>query len=221
MADVVEWVFYHPPKSQSFGHGSRFRDTSKTWSVTKTFLADFTTAGAPAAIELTCRGPGQWLSADAAGKRITEAEAAFGPPSHGDAINGAKWDLGVDCLEDAVAFECDTTKPTSGGLAPSRLHFNFHFRWKAPWNDPDVKGLGDSRLALHISDGSMLIQPGFVFLSSLESVSFREQLLGMESATPFRFSDANFKRWLIPLSGKSAGRYLRPPKDWRKSWNAN
>jgi hypothetical protein len=189
--------------------------------VTKAFLSDFTDAVEPSEIELSCRAPDRWLQAEVADKRFAEARRLFGPPTRGDAATGAIWEVNPDHLEAAVSFELAAHKVLKDSLPPSWLHFNYYFRWRSPWAGEDVKGLGDSGIALHFSGSSVLIQPHFVFHASLESPEFREQLLQMEAAVPFRFSDAHFRRWLIPRSGTSAGRYLKPPKDWRRGWRVS
>jgi hypothetical protein len=158
----------------------------------------------------------QWLSADIAERRQADAARLFGSPTRGDPTNGVSWESSADRLEDAVEFELSATKPANA-LGASRLHFNYGFRWRSPWSDADKSGFADSRSALHLNGPSVLIQPGFVFPAPLESPAFREHLLLVEPAVPFKFSDGNFKRWIIPPKGR--GRYLKPPKDWRKAWS--
>jgi hypothetical protein len=215
---LVEWVFYHPPKSSAFGHGSRFRDPQRTWECLKDFLAKLTDAEAPLEIDLSCRAASKWLREEVANARLREAETRFGAPNRSDPVNGAHWALAPEQLEDAVSFELGAAPATDDSLPPSGLHFHYRFHWRIPGQPVQAPEGGTSRLGVRLQAGAFLLQPGFVFTASLDAPAFREQLIAVEAAAPFRLSDLNFKRWLLPEDGKSNGRYLKPDRDWRKRW---
>lgn len=221
MAGVVEWVLYRPPKSMSFGHGPRLRDHRKAWTQTKSFLADLTDSSVPESISLSCRAANQWLSAAVASNRLEEASRRFGSPTTATELNGATWDLRAEQLEDAIDFEIAAPKTGENELAPSRLFFGYKFHWRTPWDRGEAGELRKSSLLVHLDGGTMLLQPHFVFLASIESTAFREQLTAVEHAAPFKFSDRHFKRWVFTLKRGNAGRVLKAPKNWRESWRTN
>jgi hypothetical protein len=134
-----------------------------------------------------------------AASRREQAIAEFGPPNSDNRENGAKWKLDSTRLDDAVAFEASGPKSEDGRLDPSQLYVHFRFRWRPPWAGNGNEALG-------------------VFLASLDSPEFREQLTALESAVPFKFNDNYFKRWVITPKRGNAGRILKAPTGWRKQW---
>lgn len=221
MADAIEWVSYHPPKSRSFGHAPRFRDKRKAWATTKSFLAEFTNPIGPPEITSGCRAPSQWLTAEVADKRRAEAQAVLGAPDREDAINGAHWVLSIDRLEDAMEFEIAGPPKQKDMLPPSDVRVSYKFRWRAPWDRPDNPSFWESGLAFDVSGGSALIQPMFVFFAPLVSNAFREQFLALEPSAPFKFNDTYFKRWIINPKRGGVGRFLKADKDWRSVWQTS
>jgi hypothetical protein len=177
-----------------------------------------TDAEAPIEIDLSCRAASKWLREEVANERLREAETRFGGPNRNDPLNGAHWTLVPEQLEEAVDFELGAASAMDDSLPPSGLHFHYRFQWRIPGAVQQASEGGASRLGVHLQAGAFLLQPGFVFTASLDSPAFREQLIAVEAAAPFRFSDLNFKRWLLPEDGKSNGRYLKPDGDWRKRW---
>lgn len=153
-----------------------------------------------------------------AASRREQAIAEFGPPNSDDRENGAKWKLDPTRLDDAVAFEASGPKSEDGRLDPSQLYVHFRFRWRPPWGGNGNEALGESGLGFHVGGQKVLLQPHFVFLASLDSPEFREQLTALESAVPFKFNDNFFKRWVITPKRGNAGRILKAPTGWRKQW---
>lgn len=150
--------------------------------------------------------------------RRAEAVAIFGAPN-GEYEKEAVWNPDASQLEKAVAFECSGPKPEEGRLDPSSVHFAYRFSWRDPWPSCAESALSQSTLGVYISGAKLFFQPNFVFVAPINSPEFREQFLSVEAAAPFKFSDANFKRWVIDTKRRNMGRHLNVDRNWRKSWS--
>lgn len=186
----------------------------------KAFVSGFTDASTPDDIELSCRFASQWLPKDIADTRHAQLRAALGAPTEEYDTN-AIWKLSADRLEDAIALEFSGPKSAKERLDPSWLHFRYRFSWRSPWNEDHERSATRSHLGVSISGARPFFQPHFVFGSTLESPQFREQLVSIEPALPFKLNDGYFKRWVINPKRGNMGRYLKADCDWRSRWVAN
>lgn len=194
----------------------------RAWQSTKDFLREFTAGPILASAELRCRPPSRWMTQAMADARRGEAITVFGPPDSDEPANGAKWTFGAAAqLDDAIAFEAAGPKSEHGRFDPSSLYAHFKFRWRTPWAGSGGEALGESGLGIDVSGRKLFLQPRFVFLSSLESPEFREHLVAIENAVPFRFNNGYFKRWVITPKRGNQGRILKVPKGWREKWTVS
>lgn len=212
-----EWAAYIPPKSRGFGHGARVRGVARGWEATKAFLSEQKDVSAPDSIELRCAAPGVYMPSELSHERKAMAVQEFGAPTRDDPINGAHWSLRENQLEAVMAFEASAPKSEKGRLDPSSLHFAYRFRWHGVLGS-GIGTLAVSNLMVWARGQKMFFQPFFKFAAALSSDEFRQEFPAIEQAAPFRFNDNYFKRWAITPKRGNAGRYLKAPSGWRRSW---
>ncbi len=226
--ETIEWLIYHPPKSVSFGHQSRPRNARKAWSLTKSFLEEFTHYELGHHRDLTCLALGESdepIDQTIMQNRIQVARSLFGPET-GDPRYHPSWNLPETLVESAIEFALDDDKFPKMPHGPTRLHFHYRFLWSEYWQASSGLGTLDgfdgsrncfSNLGVTIGGQRIFLQPMFVFPGSWQSPEIRFFLEKIELKAPFRFRDQYFKRSLPPAKKRKygRGRVYNLSKEWR------
>ena len=214
--EAAEWLIYQPPKSVSFGHQSRPRNARKAWSLTKSFLEEFTHYELGHHRDLTCLALGESdepIDQTIMQNRIQVARSLFGPET-GHPRYQPSWNLTETLVESAIEFALDDDKFPKMPHGPTRFHFHYRFLWSEYWQASSGLGTLDgfdgsrncfSNLGVTIGGQRIFLQPMFVFPGSWQSPEIRFFLEKIELKAPFRFRDQYFKRSLHSESLRSFG----------------
>lgn len=226
-----EWVVYHPPKSAAFGHRMRAKTARKAWQQIGKFLqtVEDIAVNPIEARKLTCYLPPA-TDRDIALERIREAELEFGTPNgrfesdHPHSNSSVHWNLRPDQIMQGVNFTLDDDRYPEQATGPTAFHFTYLFNWPQFPNDKADQFGNRPRNGISIWIGKstlgrgIFLQPHFEIPLAWDSPNFRAFLLEVEPQLPFKPSDSNFQRWLLPKTSKSLGRQRKLEKGWRKGW---
>jgi hypothetical protein len=196
-------IFYHPPKSSSFGHATTPRNPTLGWRRTLAFLDEVTECTLRPDIELRIRCHPQWSDPTLIAECIGAATAQFGEPSQSDGDLNKVWVLGADSLEAAVEFALLDTKRPRQELGPTWLHFSYGFSWKPHASLLSAPRPGEgSYLGVFHGSRRLFVQPTFRFPFEAPTPEFKAFLAHVQAHLPFAFKEAHFKSLLPSASGK-------------------
>jgi hypothetical protein len=223
-----EWVTYDPPKSAAFGHRIGGRSNRKAWERVAAFLKSVTSVELhPYSVPtLRCCLPHPSTETTVAMTRIAEAEQAFGAPS-GRSQEDFCWKLRADQVAQAVSFALDDDKYPEQANGPSKLELSYLFAWpqfpttKLPHVTLGPRNSISVWIGKSVLGGAMFVQPSFQIPLAWNSPEFRTFLLEAEPKLPFKLSDNNFRRWLLPASPENSGQSRKLEKGWRRQWQTH
>ena len=207
---------YHPPKSVSHGHGSRYRGTRKGWAAAQSFLLEQTTAELRLPLKLTLWGPSQWTDQAVVADARQAAEQRFGRPtsSSGEFRN---WELGENELQSVLEFAFADDERPKQALGPVSLYVSYSFEWKHMPNPPagahrEHFTRGNS-LGISVGGRRVFLQPTFLFAGSDLDPSFRAKLRELELSMPFKPKSGYYYR-VEPKKSSSGEKLVKLPERW-------
>jgi hypothetical protein len=197
-------VFYHPPKSSSFGHASVPREPGQGWQHTLAFLDALSVSCLRPKLELRIRCYPQWSDVKLIEKCIAEATEQFGDPTGSDDSLGKSWNLPSHLLGEAVNFALGDMKRTPQEIGPTWLHMSYDFWWRPHAALPNVERPGEgSYLGVFHGGRRLFLQPTFRFPFEEATADFRAFVAHVQSHLPFKFREANFRVMLPSVGGKT------------------
>lgn len=207
-------IFYHPPKSASFGHSSVPRKPEPGWQRTLLFLDTLANYTLREDAELRIHFYPQWNDARVIERCIQDAAEQFGDPARSDGPMSKAWAIPASSLPQAVAFALrDSFRPTQE-IGPTWLSLTYDFSWKPHPLLPASAHPGEGSYLGVIHGGRKLfLQPTFRFPFEAATPEFVGFVAHVQTHLPFKFREQNFKILLPSPNGKSP-RIRNLPVGW-------
>ena len=211
---VTPEIFYHPPKSSSFGHASVPRDPERGWQHTLGFLDELAVYSLRPRLELRIHCYPQWSDADLIERCLSEATEQFGEPTRSDGPLSKQWDVSSPLLAQAVAFALRDVSRPSQEIGPTWLSFSYDLWWKSHPALPTIERPGEGS-SLGVIHGSrrLFLQPTLRFPFEEVSPEFKAFISHVQTHLPFRFREANFKV-MFPSANARSSRVRKLPTGW-------
>ena len=222
--ETKERLAYEPPKSVSFGHQARTRNTRLAWAATAQFVNQRALFRLGPGITLDCYVLYDREDASTGKGRQEQARQLFGPEHASRSSAHIKhWVLAPDQLPAAIEFALDDDKWPKEEMGQTLLHFSYWFLWRdlvipprpgddelagLPWTD-DWSSLGVS-----LGGRRLFLQPRLVFPFPYDSEEHLGFLAQVEPSLSFRLRDQYFKR-ALPSKNGGYGNVRKLDKNWR------
>jgi len=207
-------IFYHPPKSASFGHSSVPRDPRAGWQRTLDFLDAATIPSLRKKPTLRIHCYPKWSDVKLIEQCIDEATEQFGEPSNSDVPLSKQWEISMPLLSQAVAFALRDVIRAPQEIGPTRLYFCYDLLWKDHPSLPSIDRPGDgSYLGVFHGGRRLFLQPFLRFPFESTSPEFSRFVTYLQRHLPFKFREANFKVMLPSANGKLP-RIRKLPQGW-------
>ncbi len=197
-------IFYHPPKSSSFGHAPSSRDPRKGWLQTLKFLESLTQYTLRPNLDLRIPFYPKWSDPEVINTCIQDATELFGAPDKIEGELSCSWVLPASRLSEAVEFAlADSTRPRQE-IGPTWLSFSYDFSWKPHPTLQNQPNFGEgSNLGVIHGGRRLFLQPTFRFPFESVTPELTEFLSHVQSYLPFRFRESCFSTLLPTKDGKS------------------
>jgi hypothetical protein len=162
-------------------------------------------------ITLRVDSPSEWTETAVATACLDAARRRFGMERNPhDSSQG--WELGAECLEDAIEFALSDEQWPKQKVGPLTLYIAYHFNWREFSNDfPEPLASwkrGTCYIMLNFHRRALSVAPSLIFPMPYESVEFQPFVNRLEAALPFEINRKHLRRMLVnPKNG--ATRYLR------------
>ncbi len=207
-------IFYHPPKSASFGHSSVPRDPRAAWQRTLEFLDAATISSLRHKPTLRVHCYPKWSDVKLIERCIDEATKQFGEPSDSGGTLSKQWEISIPLLSQAVAFALRDNDRPPQEIGPTRLKFCYDLMWKDHPCLASVDRPGDgSYLGVFHGSRRLFLQPFLRFPFDATSPEFGEFIAYVQGHLPFKFRETNFNVMLPSANGKLP-RIRKVPQGW-------
>lgn len=210
-AAMFEAVFYQLPKSVSFHQATKGKPREALRKIREMLTSMAADVQVNPSITLRVDSPSEWTETAVATACLDEARRRFGMERNPH-DSSQDWELGAECLEDAIEFALSDEQWPKQKVGPLTLYIAYHFNWREFSNDfPEPLASwkrGTCDIMLNFHRRALSVAPSLIFPIPYESLEFQPFVDRLEAALPFEINRKHLRRMLVnPKNG--ATRYLR------------